>query len=463
VRNKAISSGIWFTISNFIVRAIGFLTTPIFTRLLTHSEFGDFSNFTTWASILLIITSLNLESSLIRARFDFEEDLNRYVFSMIILSMLSTAIWFVIVNIAIGPTENFLSLNRKEIYALFIYLFFTPTINLFQNVERYQYKYKWTVATSMAISVGASLLSVVFVVTFSDKLSGRILGYILPTFIVGLIIFLYYLFRIRRIKLSYWKYALPFTLPFIPHLLSMYLLGSMDRVMIKKMCGAEDLALYSLAYTVGSLIAILITSMNGAFSPWLGEKLSKKQYNKIKQVSLPYVLAFTYFACGVVLIAPEILLIMGGKSYMEAVYVMPPVSAGCVMQFIYCMYVNVEQYEKETVGMAIASAIAALFNYITNYLFIGMFGYVAAAYTTFAGYFVLLLMHMYLVREMGMSFAFDNKKIISIAIGASVIIFLINFILKAQALRFVIFTVYALIGIIYFVKHRRVIMAIVKR
>ena len=48
MNNKVLKSGIWFTISNFIVKSIGFITTPIFTRMLSKSEFGDFNNFTTF-------------------------------------------------------------------------------------------------------------------------------------------------------------------------------------------------------------------------------------------------------------------------------------------------------------------------------------------------------------------------------------------------------------------------------
>ena len=75
---KAVKSGIWFTASNFLVKGIGFITMPFFSRLLTKAEFGDFNNFTTWLNILLIVTSFNLESSLIRVRFDFEGHLDVY-------------------------------------------------------------------------------------------------------------------------------------------------------------------------------------------------------------------------------------------------------------------------------------------------------------------------------------------------------------------------------------------------
>ena len=41
---KALKSGVWYTASNFLVKSIGFITTPLFTRLLTKTEFGIFNN-----------------------------------------------------------------------------------------------------------------------------------------------------------------------------------------------------------------------------------------------------------------------------------------------------------------------------------------------------------------------------------------------------------------------------------
>ncbi len=461
--NKAIKSGIWYTVSNFIVRAIGFITTPIFTRLLTKSEFGEFSNFITWTSIILIVTSLNLESSLIRARYDFEDSLNDYVFSMMILSALSTAVWFVVFLLSGSFFCDAFSMSREEVDAMFLYLLFVPFVNLFQAAERYKFKYKMTVLTSMAISVGSSLLSVVLVIAMPERLRGRIIGYILPTAIIGLIILFYYSIQHSRVHFIYWKYALPFALPFIPHLLAMLLLGGMDKVMINKMCGAEDLALYSLAYSVGSLITILVNSINNAYSPWLGEKLSNEDYKKIKRVSFPYAFTFSLVGSAAVLVTPEVLLIMGGHSYLDAMYVMPPVAAGCIMQFLYCMYVNVEQYEKKTIGMAIASVIAAALNYVLNYIFILKFGYIAAAYTTYIGYLSLLLMHMFLVKRIGMSYVYNNRKILITALIISIVIFLYNFILDKPIVRYFVLSIYCVAIFIFAKKHRSTIKEIIKR
>lgn len=459
----AVKSGIWFTASNFLVKGIGFITTPIFTRMLTKAEFGDFNNFTTWVNILMIVTSLNLESSLIRARFDFEDHLDEYIFSMQLLSMISTGAWFLVSLLFRKEFSSVLSIENNYINAMFLYLLFFPLINLFQNMERFKYKYRWTVASSLIVSVGSSLLSVVLVMFMKDKLAGRVLGYILPVILLGLVIFFYYFVKIHKVNFNYWKYALPFALPFIPHLLSMLLLGGMDKVMIKHICGAEDLAMYSLAYSVGSLITILVTSINNAYSPWLGEQLANENYQRVYRFSEKYVLLFVYAAVAAVLITPEILLILGGRTYMNAVHVMPPVAAGCIMQFIYCMYVNVEQFEKKTMGMAIASMIAAVINGVLNAIFIPLFGYVAAAYTTFIGYLCLMLMHIFLVHKIHMSKVYQNKKILLTAVLSSALIFVSDLILQTNVVRYVILAAYLMIGVMFVYRNKEAVMKLVRR
>ena len=78
----ALKSGIWYTISDFLLRAIGLITTPIFTRLLSHEEFGLFSNFHSWQLVLNVFISFNLVATLISAKYDFKKEFDQYVLSL---------------------------------------------------------------------------------------------------------------------------------------------------------------------------------------------------------------------------------------------------------------------------------------------------------------------------------------------------------------------------------------------
>lgn len=242
---------------------------------------------------------------------------------------------------------NFLELDLRYINIMLIYSLFTPAITMFQRREMYFFEYKKNVLTSVFLAVGTAILSVLLVINLPDRLTGRILGAALPSILLGALFYAFFIIRGQKVKVSYWKYAIPICLPYIPHLLSMTLLNSMDRVMITKFCGSEQTALYSLAYTCGTMITLLLTSLNSAYIPWLGEKLVEEKYAEIKRFSYSYILIFLYLSIGIMLVSPEILLILGGEKYMEAVYVLAPVSMGCVCQFLYVMLVNVEQLKKE--------------------------------------------------------------------------------------------------------------------
>lgn len=461
---KAFKLGIWYTLSNFLVKSIGFITTPIFTRLLTHVEFGAFNNYTSWLSIITIFVTLNLESTLISARFDYEEDFDSYILSMLSLSFISAIVWFVIINAGRGFFVSFFDLDIKYINAMLLYLLFLPAVNMFQTRERYYFEYKKTVLTSIVLAVGTALLSVVLVLSLSDGLFGRVIGAVVPTVVVGIVFYLYFIKHGKRINIKYWKYAIPICLPYIPHLLSMTLLNSTDRVMITKICGSEQTALYSLAHTCGTMITLLITSLNGAFAPWLGEKINSNDYQSVRGFSNTYIITFFFMSIGIMLLSPEALYILGGESYMEAIYVLSPISMGCICQFLYTMFVNVEQFKKKTGGMAIGSATAALFNFILNMIFIPKIGYLAAAYTTLVGYVVLLLIHMFLVKRLGLQEIYDYKFIGLVVLAGIIMMVLITILYSHTFLRYTFVCVYGCVAIYLFIKYKdRILSLLMKR
>ena len=109
------------------------------------------------------------------------------------------------------------------------------------------------------------------------------------------------------------------------------------------------------------------------------------------------------------LISPEIVYAMGGKSYMDSIDVMPPVIMAMIFQFFYAFYFNTEYFYGETLIISFGTVIAALVNVGLNYIFIAKYGYIAAAYTTMIGYFIMLLYHYLIVKyKLKKSFIFDT-------------------------------------------------------
>lgn len=406
---KALKSGVWYTIANFVTKGISFLTMPIFTRLMTKGEIGDFSNFTSWLAIMTSVISLDLYTSVTLAKFDFKDKLNEYISSVLVLGSSVTIVVFLCSLAFKERLIQLLSLNELEYYLLFLLPLLSPSLQMLQTKNRLEYKYKFSVSVSLGESFFQTVFGLVCVLTFRNKLIGRLIGSYSVSILLYAAIYLSFMIRCHKVNPQYWKYAVKISLPMVIHVLSGHLLSSSDRIMITNICGREDNALYSVAYACSMIVSILWMSMNTAWSPWAYEQMNHQNYAALKKASRPYLLFYGAVVFCFLLIAPDLLMLMGGSSYLPALAVIPPVILAFVFQFVYSLYVNIETFCKKQRFIAMGTAIAAILNVILNFLFIPIFGYVAAAYTTLAGYVVLFGIHFFLINRMGKAGWYDSR------------------------------------------------------
>lgn len=461
--NKAIKSGVWYLFSDFLLRAIGLVTTPFFTRLLTKSDFGAYSNYHSWQLIINIFITMNISATLISAKYDYKKEFDQYILSICAVIAFNSMVFFILVNILSDKFETWFNIKIGFLRLMSIYIFFSAVLGLYIVRERYYYKYKTSVFFSLSNVCASTILSLLFVVTWENRLEGRIVGMSIPTIVLGTLILVYFIKKGRTPRFYHIKYAIPICLPYIPHSLSLVLLSSMDKIQITALCGSNDNALYSAAYTCGSAITLFVSSMNHAFVPWLADHLESKNYKSINDVSRYYIGYFLFGAIGVMLMMPEILFIIGGRAYEGARFVMAPVALGIIFQFLYTMLVNIEQFEKNTKPMAMATMIAAFVNYITNTIFIKRYGYMAAAYTTAGSYFLLLILHMIIVYRMGMRDIYSYRFfMIAVTISTTATVF-IEFLFHNNMSRYTVLAIYIAFAIIVLYKSRNKILIWVKR
>ena len=415
INNKSVSFvkiGIIYTVSNLIVKGISFLTTPIFTRLMSQSDYGQFSSIASWANIISIIVTLGLYSSISRAKYDYGDRINEYMSTIIILGNIVTAICWVIIESRISFFENIFSMDRIYIRAILIYAMFFPSVQTLIAKNRIFNEYKQVIGITWVTLLASTGASVALVIIMANKLTGIVFGNYLVVAIVDSIFWLFIVIKGRYFSFKYCKYACILSVPLVFHQLSGVLLNSSDRIIIEQLCGAKDAALYSLAYTIAMVITVLLSSLNQAWIPWFYDRLEIKEFSRIRLAARKYSTLFTIGCIFLMLIGPELVLLFGGKSYLEAVYVIPPVCMAIELQFFYTLYVNIEFFLKKMIYVSLATLGATTINIGLNYLLIPKFGYMLAAYTTIAGYFFMLLFHYSICRKIQYKNLFDEKAII---------------------------------------------------
>lgn len=419
--NDVIKASTWYIVCSFMTNALNFITAPVFTRIMPKEAYGEYSNFISWYGIISCIIGINLAATIMRAKYDFKDEFKSYTTSMMLLAAVHVLVLYII---AWGFRDRLIiHLNMSMLYITLIFVcsFFQIVNGVFQTIQRLEYKYKTSVLLTIGTALMTSITSVILVLCWDDKLLAKVVGSQVPALIVYVGMYIYFLSQWQRPRLIHWKYAYVIALPFIPHMLAGSMLSSLDRVMITDLRGAEETATYSVAGNCLAIMSIFSTSINMAIQPWLAEKLYNKEYVQIKKKVNIALILFGLVCSYLIMLSKEVILILGGKRYSNAVAIMPPLVIGCMFQYIYTFYVSVEQFEKKTVGMAVATLVAALVNGGLNEVFIPQYGYVAAAYTTMVSYLLLFLIHYFLVRRLKLQILFDIKVIFGLVAALSLV------------------------------------------
>ncbi|MTV96675.1 oligosaccharide flippase family protein, partial [Streptococcus pneumoniae] len=100
--SNPVKASIWFTICNVLQKGISMITVPIFTRLLTTEQYGVYSVYQSWYSIIGVFATLNLYYGVFNnGMVKYEKDKNAFTSSMQGLTTTVTAIFLVIYLIGI--------------------------------------------------------------------------------------------------------------------------------------------------------------------------------------------------------------------------------------------------------------------------------------------------------------------------------------------------------------------------
>ena len=200
----------------------------------------------------------------------------------------------------------------------------------------------------------------------------------------------------KLVSKKYWKYGLLYSLPLIPEAISIQIMNQADKIMVQNMVSDEASGLIGLGTTVSFIIWILEDSVWNAWQPWLFEKISRKETKDVEGPWKILMHGFGLISWFLVMLAPEVILILGGKRYYDVIWLVTPMVTGTLFRFYSYSYTAIQNYHKKTEYVALGTLLAMVVNVILNYVCILQFGYQAAAYTTAVSYFLLLLLQGWL-------------------------------------------------------------------
>ncbi len=444
----ALKSGSGYMLSNILIRASAIITAPIFTRLLTTSDYGIASNFAAWLNIGLVVIGLGLPYSIGNAKMDFHAKLDKYLASIQTLGTIMAVMVLLFVILFRGQLSIWMGLDQDLVLIIFVYLLFVPSVVFAQERYKFILQYKENIYISMFNTLGSILFCLILILyVFNDqRYYGRIIGLIFPMFLMGVFFYIKILRDGWNINIrKYWSYALKISLPMIPHALAMVVLSQMDRIMIIKLNGNSEAGLYSFGFSYAVLLLIFSNAILQAYSPWLYVSYQRNDFQSIKSSNKIITSVMCVLTLIIITVAPEAIKILGSRDFWAARWVVAPIAIGALFQYVYNTYSGLELYHKKTLIIAIGSILAAILNYFLNSTFIPVFGYIAAAYTTFASYFALALFHMFAYKKVCKKRVYDDKYVWVITIITAIISLLIVLLYEYFFIRYFVLLILLLI------------------
>lgn len=323
------SESVVYGLSGMITRFISVFLTPIYTGIFQPSDYGTASLVVTLSSLLGILLILSLDNSTARWYYDNESDEDRKVtLNTFLWSCCGVAVLLALLVMAFRGSIAETMLQRPDTAPLLLLMalnlplsvFSVYTINLLRIQRRPVATTIFTLTTSL-LSIG---LNVLFVIVLRLSLPGIFYAQLGVSFVA--VAWTFVLFRdsisLRAFDWNRWKKMFLFSMPLIPGTLAYWVLNLSGAYFIQLSNDTAEVGLYQIALNVASLMTLFSGAFQMAWGPF-AYSIHKRAEAKVTYAqSLLVFLAITcLMSLGVMLFAPEILIIFTNPNYYDAAFV----------------------------------------------------------------------------------------------------------------------------------------------
>lgn len=453
--SKTTKASLWFIVSNVILKGISFFTLPIFARLLTPAEYGVVSVYNSWVATISIITTLTIWGGVFNVGMvKFENEQKKMISSFQGLATSITLIFLLVSCFFLDTLSKISGLTNVLVICMYLEILAQIPFNIWSTEQRYRFEYKKLISITCLIAVLSPLLGVLAVKATNFKAEARIISNLVVIAVIGCGLFFTNQTRGKSFfSKQFWEYGFKFSIVLVPHYLSTQILNQSDRIMINSMCGSNDAGIYSVAYNFALLLSLVTNGINSSLTPHIYQCMKAGDTKRLKKETTFIVLLVALMALGLICFVPDLFIFMLSESYYPALRVIPPVTVGAFFLFLYPLFGSIEFYYEEKKYVTYASVIGAMLNVFLNYMFIKLFGFIAAAYTTLVCYLCFSICHYYfmnkILRKNGKANdIYDIKSISIISVGLTGASLIMLFLYDYMIIRWSVITIIAL-GMIF--------------
>lgn len=285
-------NSIIYLISTICLKAVGFLLLPLYTHLVSPSEYGYVYVVSAFQTFMGLFLTLSMHGAINRFYFDCKgiEEVKQMYSQQVIAITISASILTFFMLIMKEPISHLINLpERYYIYAVLISyfsLFYNLVISLLYAMEQ---AVRISI-TSIAVGASSIIAQLLLVLNIEDKAMAIIYAMLFSA-VLTFIIFLIYskpffvIPKFKRAELAkYFKYSISQ----LPSDVSVWFIAASDRILLNKIQGASSAGIYGMGNNLGHVPSMLFHSVNKAYVPYVFrhyKEADEGNQNSLKEVA----------------------------------------------------------------------------------------------------------------------------------------------------------------------------------
>lgn len=389
------------TLSSFATKLLSFFLVPLYTNILTTTEYGTYDLLNSTIGILLPILTLDIQEAVLRFALDKKESRNA------IVSISAKYLLISNVAVAIGLIVNklfgFSSIIADYALLFFLMFFVQSLLGVMTCYTRGIDKVADLSISSVITSVVTITCNILFLVAFKWGL----LGYFAANIIGPLVQCVYLLFRSNYLKyIKCVKYSieeremLSYSKPLIANGIAWWVNNVSDRYVIVFFCGFAENGIYSVAGKIPSILNVFQNIFNQAWTLSAVKDFDPEDKSGFfSNTYRVYNCLMTIICSGIIFFDKILAKFLYAKDFFAAWKYVPWLTIAILFGALSGYIGGFFSAVKNSKIFATSTAAGAIVNLILNFAFTPFYGAIGAAVATAICYIVVWAFRFYQSRK----------------------------------------------------------------
>ncbi|MGQ9880696.1 MAG: lipopolysaccharide biosynthesis protein [Armatimonadota bacterium] len=322
-----------YAVGTVASRLVGFIMIPVYTRVLTPSDYGIIETIVRLVDVISLFLALGLAEALLRHYYlaRDEEDRRRLIGTvftlnmavMLIGSLLSLPASPYLTRLAFGHDRHTLYVTVSLIGMLVGNLMELPL-----TLWRAEGKAWLFTAVSLSKLFTQLASNIVLVVWLRWGVWGVVLSGLLNAVIWSAVLGVAVRRRYGLLFDRAWlKPVLRYGLPLVPAAISQFILHFSDRFFLTRYATEAELGLYSLAYRFGMLVSVFYSVVSLAWGPWAFRVGGQAEGDThLSRATALILLGMATVCAGIALLSAPVIRLLSAPAFWRAADFVPPLA-----------------------------------------------------------------------------------------------------------------------------------------